>query len=82
VSKADKIFDKVMSGTADVNLPYDDLCSLLERLGFVSRQRGTSHRTFKYGSAFINVQPGSAGKAKPYQVRQVRGALKKLNIRP
>jgi predicted RNA binding protein YcfA (HicA-like mRNA interferase family) len=82
MSRADKIFEKVMSGTADANVSYGDLCSLLERLGFASRQRGTSHRAFKHGTEFINVQPGSAGKAKPYQVRQVREVLKKLNIRP
>lgn len=82
MSRAEKTFEKVMSGEADANIPYDDLCSLLERLGFVSRQRGSSHRTFKFGAAFVNLQRGSAGKAKPYQVRQVREGLKKLNIRP
>ncbi len=82
MSKADKTFEKVMSGHTDASISYDDLCSLLERLGFISRQHGTSHRKFRHGTTFLNLQEGNGGKAKPYQVRQVREALQNLNLRP
>jgi hypothetical protein len=46
-----------------------------------SRNKGSSHHPFKVawqGEPRINLQKGKDGKAKPYQVRQVRLALIKL----
>jgi hypothetical protein len=82
MSKGEKTFEKVMSGRSDENISYDELCSILTKLGFDHRQQGTSHRIYQLGAAFANVQEGSAGKAKGYQVRQIRRHLKNLNIRP
>ena len=60
-----------MTGQSDAGIDYDDLCNLLNRLGYTSRQSG-SHNIFrKSGFDLINLQK-SGGKAKPYQVRQVR----------
>ena len=80
MSKIDKLFEKLMSGRADANFPFSELCSLLSRLGYQSRQRG-SHLVFKLGESFINVQ-NEKGKAKPYQVRQAREQLQMHNIKP
>ena len=82
VSKVSKIYEKVLNGQSDANVSFEDLCYLLERLGFNCRQRGTSHRVYQKGVGFVNVQPGSAGKAKPYQVAQAREVLKRLQIKP
>ncbi len=44
-------------------------------------KRGTSHYPFKMpwqGEPRINLQKGKGGKAKPYQVKQVKVALLKL----
>ena len=82
MSKVEKTFEKIMSGKSDENISFDDLCSLLTRLGFESRQQGTSHRVYQLGAAFANIQEGKAGKAKGYQVRQIRRHLQNLNIRP
>ena len=82
MSKVNKIYEKLMAGQSDANMPFDDLCFLLHRLGFASRQPGTSHKIFKRGEGFVNLQEGSAGKAKPYQVRQARETLKNMNLRP
>ena len=82
MSKAEKTFEKIMSGQSDDNISFDDLCNLLNRMGFESRQQGTSHRIYQLGAAFANVQEGSAGKAKGYQVRQIRRHLRNLNVRP
>ena len=71
-----------MAAQSDANIAYDDLCFLLNRLGFASRQHGTSHKVFKKGEGFVNLQVGNSGKAKPYQVRQARETLKKMNLHP
>jgi hypothetical protein len=80
VSKVDKIYEKLMSGRADANFSFDELCSLLSRLGYQPRQRG-SHLVFKRGESFINLQEVH-GKAKPYQARQAREQLKIHDIHP
>jgi hypothetical protein len=70
-----KTLEKLMTGQSDANIEYEDLCNLLNRLGYASKQSG-SHNIFrKSGFDLINLQ-NSGGKAKPYQVRQVRDQLK------
>jgi hypothetical protein len=70
-----KTLEKLMAGQSDANIDYEDLCNLLNRLGYISKQSG-SHNIFrKPGLDLINLQ-NSGGKAKPYQVRQVRDQLK------
>jgi predicted RNA binding protein YcfA (HicA-like mRNA interferase family) len=82
VSKAEKTFEKVMSGRSDANISFEDVCNLLLRLGFALRRQGTSHHIYSLGDSYLNLQPGSGGKAKKYQVRQVREELKRINLRP
>ena len=76
MGKHDKIKQDVLSGTANANIRFDDLCALLSHLGFKERKKG-SHCIFSKTGVFeiINLQPNSDGKAKPYQVRQVRAAI-------
>ena len=63
-------------------MTFDELCSLLEALGFEASQDGTSHRKFhKEGvSELLNLQRDKNGKAKPYQVKQVRELLNKYKL--
>jgi hypothetical protein len=76
VSNWKKTLERLMGGQSDANLGYNDLCHLLVRLGYASKQRG-SHNIFrKTGCDLINLQ-NSDGNAKAYQVRQVREQLKK-----
>ena len=82
MSKAEKTFEKVMSGSSDANISFEDVCNLLLRLGFTFRQQATSHHIFSLGDSYLNLQPGSGGKAKKYQVRQIREELKRINLRP
>jgi len=71
----DRVLEKVLSGDSDANVRFDDLCGLLERLGFEKRVRGSHHLFRKSGvSAMINLQRDGS-KAKPYQVRQVRSVI-------
>ena len=81
MSRAEKLAAKILSGRSDRSLDFDDLCYILERAGFQSRTGKGSHRIFyKEGVVeIINVQPRD-GKAKPYQVKQVRELLLKYKI--
>jgi hypothetical protein len=82
MSKAEKLFQKLMSGQNDANFPFDDLCTLLTKLGYTARTTKGSHIIFQLGSSFLNLQPTTGGKAKSYQARQVRQELQKLNLNP
>jgi hypothetical protein len=75
VSKVTKTLDKVLRGTADANIRFGDLCALLQHLGFAERIRGDHHIFTRDGVVeILNLQP-RGGKAKAYQVKQVRGVL-------
>lgn len=79
MSKFEKIIQKLLSGN-DQNFEFNDLCNLLETLGFDNRIKGSHHIYFKKGiTEIINLQPRNK-KAKPYQVKQVREILIKYNL--
>jgi hypothetical protein len=72
MGKYDKLIDKILRGTSDANISFDDLRGLLIRLGFDERIRGSHHVYRKDGiEEKLNLQQDDS-KAKPYQVRQVR----------
>ena len=80
MSKADKTLEKILSGNADANIRFDDVLSLMPRLGFRLRIRGSHHIFTRPGiEVLIDLQPVH-GKCKPYQVRQIRDVLIKFNI--
>lgn len=75
MSKVAKTLDRVLRGNADANIRFDDLRAVLSHLGFVERIRGNHHIFSRDGVAeILNLQP-RAGKAKVYQVKQVRGVI-------
>ena len=72
---AEKTRGRVLSGTADAAIRFDDLCRLLESLGFEKRVRGSHHLFRKSGvEERINLQRAGVN-AKPYQVKQVRAMI-------
>lgn len=76
----DKILQRVLSGTADASIRFDDLINLLQRLGFEMRVRGSHHIFRKSGvEEKLNLQRDGS-QAKPYQVRQARGVIVKYNL--
>ncbi|TRX02960.1 type II toxin-antitoxin system HicA family toxin [Candidatus Methylobacter oryzae] len=80
MGKHDKLIDKILRGTSDANIPFDDLRGLLIRLGFDERIRGSHHVYRKEGiEEKINLQQDD-NKAKPYQVRQVRFIIIKYHL--
>lgn len=82
MSKKKKLLLKLMLGNADANFHLDDLINILLYLGFIEERISGSHQIFGYKgiSAIINLQKTKDGKAKPYQVKQVREFLLKYKI--
>jgi hypothetical protein len=77
---AKRTLKRVLSGNSDVSISFDDLCSLLENLGFEKRVRG-SHYLFRRTGVEekLNLQR-DGNNAKAYQVRQVRAVLLKYKL--
>jgi hypothetical protein len=72
---AETVLLRVLRGTADANIRFGELRSLLLRLGFTERVKGSHHIFTSEGVAeILNLQP-KGGLAKAYQVKQVRNIL-------
>lgn len=80
MGKYEKLLTRIVHGKSDAEIAFADLCNLLERLGFAVRIRGSHHMYRKEGiKEKINLQK-EGGKAKPYQVRQVRDIILKYKL--
>ena len=76
----EKPLEDVLRGTADANIQFTGLCQLLRSLGFRERIRGDHHIYVKDGvEEILNLQP-KGGKAKPYQVKQVRKVILRYRL--
>ena len=81
MSKHEKLLQKILRGSSDKNIQFDDLCNLIKRLGFEERIKGSHHIFRKEGvEEKINLQKDDS-KAKVYQVRQVRKLILKYNLK-
>lgn len=80
MSAREPVLSRILKGTADKNIRFTELCSLLENLGFAQRIRGSHHIFTKSGvPEILNLQPrGSL--AKPYQVKQVRNVILRYRL--
>jgi virulence-associated protein VapD len=80
MGKYDKLLFQILRATSDTNIGFDDLRQLLLRLGFEERIRGSHHNFRKKGiEEKINLQRDD-GKAKAYQVRQLRAVILKYKM--
>jgi len=76
-----KILDKILSGTSDPNIQFNKLCSLLDEPGFSKRIKGDHYIFYKDGvDEIVNIQALKNGKAKAYQVKQIRNLILKYNM--
>ncbi len=81
MSQHKRLLQKILSGSSDANIRFDDLRGLLRNLGFAERVRGSHHIFRKKGVAEkINLQ-SDGSQAKPYQVRQVRHVILKYELK-
>ena len=80
MGKSEKLLLKILRGTSDSNIPFDQLCQLLENMGFEKHIRGSHHIFTKDGTEeILNIQP-KGGKAKAYQVKQIREVILKYKL--
>lgn len=74
MSTKKKLLEKILSGTQDGNITYNEALQLLKALGYHIRPGKGSHTIVSYPGkeGILNIQPKKDGKAKGYQVRQIR----------
>jgi hypothetical protein len=72
---AGTILLRVLRGSSDANIRFSELWTLLSRIGFAERIKG-SHHIFAHEdiAEILNLQERNS-MAKPYQVKQVRRIL-------
>ena len=81
MGKYEKLYEHILIRRSDANVLFDQLRALLGRLGFDERIKGDHHIFTRSGvEEILNLQP-RGGKAKPYQVKQVRNVILKYNLR-
>ena len=79
MAKIKDIVDHMRSSPHDVS--FTDAAKVCEYYFGKPRQNGTSHKVYKMpwaGDPRVNIQRGSGGKVKAYQVTQVVQAIDKL----
>ena len=75
MSKVSKTLDRIVRGTSDASIRFDDLRAVLVHLGFAERIRSDHHIFTREGvPEILNLQPRGS-QAKAYQVKQVRGVI-------
>jgi hypothetical protein len=80
MGKEEKVLLKVLRGTSDANISFNDLCFLLRHLGFDERVKSSHHIFTRSGvQEILNLQP-KGGKAKVYQVKQVRNIILRYKL--
>ena len=77
----EKTLERVLSGLSDRNIRFGDLRNLTKDLGFSERIKGDHHILYKRGvEEILNLQSLRDGKAKSYQVKQVREVILKYRL--
>ncbi len=80
MSKTEKIRERILHGFSDANVDFDDLRRLLLSIYFRERINGSHHIFTKPGvDEIINIQ-SKTGKAKAYQVKQIRNIIVKYRL--
>jgi predicted RNA binding protein YcfA (HicA-like mRNA interferase family) len=66
---------KILIGTSDQNIDFDELVNVLEYLEFSLRIKGSHHIFYREDiKEIINIQPNGT-KAKAYQIKQIRNII-------
>lgn len=80
MDRHEKLLHRIVLGTSDAGIGFDELRMLLRQLGFDERVRGSHHLFRRDGiPEQINLQRDGS-KAKVYQIRQVRSVILKHGI--
>ena len=77
-----RVYESVKSGKSDYNINYTDFQTLIINLGFDFKRQDGSHIIYRHNEYKINMNIQSdGGKAKAYQVRQLRNFIKKYGLK-
>jgi hypothetical protein len=80
MTRVGRFRERIVRGASDADIPFSEIRRLLRRLGFEERIRGSHHIFARPGIVeILNLQPRQ-GKAKAYQVRQVREVILKYRL--
>lgn len=80
MSRYKKVLLKIMIGNSDTNIPFMNLVGLLKQMKFDLRIKGSHYIFSKDGiEEIVNIQEVN-GKAKAYQVKQIREIITKYNL--
>lgn len=76
-----EILNRIITGLSDKNIRFSALIKLISGLGFDERIKG-DHHIFTRNNVveIINIQPLKNGKAKAYQVKQIRSIILKYKL--
>jgi predicted RNA binding protein YcfA (HicA-like mRNA interferase family) len=81
MGRLDKTIQKILSGASDKNINFEELVSVLFHFKFEERIKGSHHIFYRKDIEYIiNLQPAKDGKAKPYQIKQVRDIVLKYRL--
>jgi predicted RNA binding protein YcfA (HicA-like mRNA interferase family) len=80
MSKYEKLIKQILSGESDRNIRFEELCHLLRRLRFDERIRGSHHIFRRHDIEEKIVLQRDNGKAKAYQVRQLRAIILRYKL--
>ena len=81
MGKYQKLLIKILSGSSDANVDFEQLRRLLILFGFAERIKGSHHIFTKEDvEEILNIQENQAN-AKPYQVKQVRNLILKHQLK-
>ena len=80
MARHEKTLLRILRGSSDSNVAFDELRGLLRHLSFDERIRGSHHIFTKTNvEEILNLQP-IGKKAKAYQVKQVRNVLLRYKL--
>ena len=80
MSQRQKLIIRILCGAKDNDIPFEEVCGLLRGLGFSLRINGSHHVFYQDKiEEIIDIQPKN-GKAKPYQVKQIRQIIIKYKL--
>ena len=76
MSQRTKLILKILSANSDRNIDFEEMVKLIQGFEFSLRIKGSHYIFFKDGiEEIINLQPLKDGKAKAYQVKQIRDMI-------
>jgi predicted RNA binding protein YcfA (HicA-like mRNA interferase family) len=77
MSRQEKLLAKFLAGKSDNNFSFSEFVTVIIHAGYRHERTTGSHAVFSHPTfPTVNIQPRSDGKAKSYQMRQVREILR------